>query len=298
MDALTDVLIIGAGPAGLQAAVHSARRKAATVVIGRNAGSALHKAEVENLFGVAHADGAELLAVGREQAERFGAELFEEEATGLSVEDGLFVASTDHGRTIKARSLVLAVGISRARLGVPGEKELQGKGVSYCASCDAGFYREKTVAVIGEDSEAAESAALLTKYASKVYWVRRSRSASEHMVKMVEATSAEILDDAPTAIVGDSRVSGLDLKSGRRLSVDGVFISLGAKGSLELAIEVGIIPDPEGMVEVDGSCRTSVEGVYACGDVTGRPWQAAKAIGQGCVAGEAAAKAALEKRGA
>jgi thioredoxin reductase (NADPH) len=287
----TDVTIIGLGPAGLQAAIHAARRKVRVVAVGRSEASALNRAEVENYLGVASAEGAEILRIGREQARHFGAELIEEEVVKASKEGDDFVVVTDHDQTIRSRALVLAVGISRAKLGVPGEKELLGKGVSYCASCDAGFFKGRPVAVIGEESEAAESAALLTKYASKVYWVHRTMKASPQMVERAVMAGVEMVPGRPLRIEGEQNVTGLALEGDRILEVSGVFIALGAKGAIELALDLGVMPDPAGTIPINADCRTEMEMVYACGDVTGRPWQLARAVGQGCVAGENAAKA-------
>jgi len=285
-----DITIIGLGPAGLQAAIHAARRKVRVVAVGKSEASSLNKAEVENYLGIDPMKGAEILSKGREQAKRFGAELLEEEVVKLTKEGDVFVAVTDHEREIRSRAVVLAVGISRAKLNVPGEKEFLGKGVSYCASCDAGFFKGRPVAVIGEESEAAESAALMTEYASKVYWVHRQLNASEQMVEKARKAKVEMVQAKPLRIVGEQTVTGLELEGGRRLDVNGVFIALGAKGSIELALELGIMPDPSGKIPVDENCRTEMEMVYACGDVTGTPWQLARAVGQGCVAGDNAAK--------
>jgi thioredoxin reductase (NADPH) len=286
-----DITIIGLGPAGLQAAIHAARKKVKVVAVGKSEASSLNRAEVENYLGLESAAGTDILKVGREQARRFGAELFEEEVVKLTKEGEVFITVTDHEQTIRSRAVVLAVGISRAKLGGPGEKEFLGKGVSYCASCDAGFFKARPVAVIGEESEAAESAALLTEYTSKVYWVHRKLKASPQMVEKARRANVEMIEAKPSVILGESTVTGLELEGGRKLDVNGVFIALGAKGSIELALEVGIMPDPSGKITVDENCRTEMEMVYACGDVTGMPWQLARAVGQGCVAGDNAAKA-------
>ncbi|MDW5561773.1 MAG: FAD-dependent oxidoreductase [Methanomassiliicoccus sp.] len=287
----TDITIIGLGPAGLQAAIHAARKKVKVVAVGKSEVSSLNKAEVENYLGLDKTDGTEILSKGREQAKRFGAELLEEEVVKLIKEGDAFVVVTDHEREIRSRAVVLAVGISRAKLNVPGEKEFLGKGVSYCASCDAGFFKGRPVVIIGEESEAAESASLMTEYASKVYWVHRQLKASEQMVEKARKANVEMVQAKPLRIVGEQTVTGLELEGGRKLDVNGVFIALGAKGSIELALELGIMPDPSGQIPVDGNCRTEMEMVYACGDVTGLPWQLARAVGQGCVAGDNAAKA-------
>ncbi len=292
MDA--DITIIGLGPAGLQAAIHAARKKVKVVAVGKSENSALMRAEVENYLGLESISGKEIIRVGREQAKRFGAELLDEDVIKLTKEGDVFVTITDSDREIRSKAVILAMGISRAKLNIPGEKELLGKGVSYCASCDAGFFKGRPVAVIGEESEAAESAILLSEIASQVYWVYRELKASQHMLDKVRRTKVEMIQGRPVRIIGDPTVSGLELEGGRTLEVNGVFIALGAKGSIELALDLGIMPDPSGMIAVDADCRTEMEMVYACGDVTGNPWQLARAVGQGSVAGENAAKAVLQ----
>ncbi|WP_236993813.1 NAD(P)/FAD-dependent oxidoreductase [Methanomassiliicoccus luminyensis] len=296
MNTEADVTIVGLGPAGLQAAIHAARKKVRTVAIGKSAGSALNRAEVENYLGVPHAEGAELLRIGREQAAKFGAELLEEEVTKAERDGDMFVITTDHDRTVRTKALVLALGVARNKLGVPGEKDYLGKGVSYCASCDGGFFRGRPVAVIGEESEAAESAILMTEIASKVYWVNRGLKVSEHLMEKARKTTMEIVEGKPVKIAGGDTVTGLELEGGRKLDVNGVFIALGAKGSMEIALELGIMPDPSGKIPVNEDMRTEVEKVYACGDVTGLPYQVARAVGQGCIAGDNAAKAVRQEK--
>lgn len=296
MNTEADVTIIGLGPAGLQAAIHAARKKVKVVAIGKSSGSSLNKAEVENYLGIEHIEGADLLKAGREQAKKFGAELLEEEVTKAEKDGDAFVVTTDHDRTVRSKALVLALGVARNKLNVPGEKEFLGKGASYCASCDGGFFRDRPVAIIGEESEAAESAILMTEIASKVYWVHRGLKASEHLLEKAKKTSMEIVEGKPVKIAGGDTVTGLELEGGKTLEVNGVFIALGAKGSMEIALELGIMPDPSGKVPVNEDCRTEVEKVYACGDVTGLPYQVARAVGQGCIAGDNAAKVVRQER--
>jgi len=286
-----DVVIVGCGPAGLQAAIHAARKKVKVAVIGRSEGSGLNRAEVENYFGIDVMGGKELLSKGMEQAKRFGAEIFEQDVMKLERKDDSFIVVTDHDMEFKSKALVLAPGISRKKLNAPGEKELLGKGVSYCASCDCNFFRGKTVAVVGDESTAASAALLLTEYASVVHWISKNLNVSPPLMAKVKATKVEIVSPASVArIIGEERVKGLELNDGRRFSMDGVFIELGAKGSADLALDLDVIPDPTGTIEVNASMETGTKGLFACGDVTGQPWQLARAVGQGCIAGTNAAK--------
>jgi thioredoxin reductase (NADPH) len=286
-----DVAIIGSGPAGLQAAIHAARKKVRVVVIGHSVNSALAKAKVENYFAVSSAEGSDMLAIGLEQARRFGAQFFDEDVVKLKKDKDGFHVITDHDREVVSRVLILAPGISRTKLGISGEKEFLGKGVSYCAACDCHFFKGKRVVVVGDESVAASASLLLREYASKVYWVARKMKVAQPLLDKVKATDIEIRAPAsPIKILGDEMVTGIELEDGTKLEVDGVFIELGAMGSIELALEIGIIPDPRGYIPVDAECKTEASGVFACGDVTGPPWQLAKAVGQGCIAGTNAAR--------
>lgn len=287
----TDVAIIGSGPAGIQAAIHAARRKVRVIIIGRSENSALAKAKVENYFAVTSVDGKDMLAVGREQALRFGARFLDQDVVQLKREKDGFHLLTDHDRKVVSKTLILAPGISRTKLGISGEKEFLGKGVSYCAACDCHFFKGKRVVVVGDESVAASASLLLREYASKVYWIARKMKVAQPLLDKVKATDIEIHAPAsPIKILGDEMVTGIEFVDGSKLDVDGVFIELGAMGSIELALEIGIVPDPRGFIPVDAECKTEAHGVFACGDVTGMPWQLARAVGQGCIAGTNAAR--------
>ncbi len=285
-----EVAIIGCGPSGLQAAIYAARKKIKVVVLGKPENSALFKARVENYFGITMMEGKELLDIGVEQATNFGAKILTEDVMDLNREGEWFVMSTDKMNTVRSKIIILAPGISRVELNVPGEKEYYGMGVSYCAACDCNFFKNKKVAVIGNGSMAVAGALLLREYASKVYWVAMENKASEELDAKIKASNIEVLIPAwPSRINGTEVVKSLELRDGRKLDVDGVFIELGARGSADLAMDVGLVPDEEGTIKVDDDCKTEQTNVLACGDVTGLPWQLAKAVGQGCVAGRTAA---------
>lgn len=293
-----DVAVIGAGPAGVQAAIQASRKKASVVVLGKASGSALEGTEVENYFGAGRVCGDELLARGRAQAEETGAVFVEENVTSASVADGRFTLGLEGGGSVTALAVIIATGISRQKLGVPGEKELYGKGVSYCAVCDCNFYKGKRAVVVGNDSEAAVSAELMTGYASETHWVRWDLRATESAAARAVAAGAIVHESRPASIDGDGKVESITLEDGTVIPTDGVFIELGARSAADIAMDLGAMPEIDDTLKVDGSCRCAeVPGLFACGDVTGRPWQVAKAVGQGCVAGMAAADYAKEVRG-
>ncbi len=276
----TDVLIIGAGPAGLQAAIHAARKKVSVLLVGKQANSAMSGTHIENYFGLSGTvDGNEILSVGTEQAKSFGCRIMEENITSSSHEGDVFRLTTENDETIEAKAVIIATGISRKKLGVPGEKELFAKGVSYCASCDCNFYKGKTVMIVGDETEAAVSAELMTRYASKVYWIVGKIAASENVVNKARDAGVEIIEGRIESINGDAKVASATV-SGKEIATDGVFIELGAKSAADLAMDMDVMPEMDDTIKVKEDCSTEVPGVFACGDVTGRPWQVARAVGQ------------------
>jgi len=285
------IIIIGAGPAGIQAAIHAARSKVEVTIIGKLENSAMSGTHVENYFAVpGKADGSEMLRTGLEQAVSFGAEHIGENVIAMRRSADSFTVTTENGSEVSAKAVILAPGLSRKKLNIPGEKEFFGKGVSYCAACDCNFYKGKRVAVIGDESEAAASAELMTSYASKVFWVTNDTKASETMIKKAKDAGVEIISKKAAEIIGTDRVTGIRFADTSTINADGVFIELGARSSSDLAMDIDITPNIDGTISVNERCGTSVAGVYACGDVTGRPWQIAKAVGQGAVAGMNAAE--------
>ncbi|MBW2094059.1 MAG: FAD-dependent oxidoreductase [Deltaproteobacteria bacterium] len=290
-----DVIIFGSGPAGLQAAIHAARRKVSVLVLGRLPKSSAYRAHIENFLCVEGATGADLLKQARIKAEESGAEFLEEDVTELGKKDGHFVVKVETNRTLTAKALIFATGISRNKLGLRGEKAFLGRGVSYCVDCDGGFYRGEPVAVIGNGSAAVTGALTLLFYASEVHLVCENLDVADYLVQKLKESAIEIHEGKKVVeIMGDESVKGLLLDDGTSIDVSGVFIELGAKGAMDLAGYLGVAPDNETMkyIAVNEKQETNVSGVYAAGDICGPPWQVAKAVGQGCIAGlEAAAYA-------
>jgi len=295
-----DVIILGTGPAGLQAAVHAARAKVSVLVLGRGHKSSLYRAHVENYCCLSGISGQELLASGRAQAEAAGAAFVEEDVLDVEAEGQGYLIRTESGAELRGRALILAMGVARNKLGVPGEKELLGKGVSYCVDCDAGFFRDQPVAVVGSESAALAGALTMLFYASQVHLVAGQLQAADRLAEQVQQSSVQVsLGRQVSQIKGQAEVEELVLDDGTSLKVKGVFIELGAKGALQLAAKLGVRLDSETMqyIECDKKQATNLPGVFAAGDICGPPWQVAKAVGEGCVAGlEAAAYAKRQKR--
>lgn len=295
-----DVVIIGAGPAGLQAAINAVRKKATVLVLGRPERSSLYKAHIENYLCVDGVrEGAELLAVGIDQIKRFGAEYTPEDVLHVDHASDTFAIRVESGKTVKARSLIFATGTSRKKLKVKGEKELSGRGVSYCVDCDANFYRNAKVVVVGNESAAVDGALTMLGYASEVHLVARELSVSAEMQKKLSESGAHLHSDTwVKEILGENSVQGVLLENGTQLEVEGIFIELGAKGALELATTIGVQLDSETFTHIDCNKKqqTNIPGVYAAGDIAGHPYQMAKAVGEGCVAGWEAANYALKQK--
>ena len=187
------------------------------------------------------------------------------------------------------------MGISRNKLGVPGEKEFIGRGVSYCVDCDAGFYKGQPVAMVGNESAAVSGALTMLFYATEVHLICQKLDVADTLARQLRESDVRIHEGRTvTGITGNEGVDGLILDDGMRLDVRGVFIELGAKGAFELAGGLGVQLDRETMkyIATNKKQETNIPGIYAAGDICGPPWQVAKAVGEGCVAGlEAAAYA-------
>ena len=297
-----DVVIIGAGPAGLQAAVHAVRKKASVLVLGKAERSGIYRAHVENYLCVdGVTEGSEMLKVGREQVVRFGAEIAEEDALEIQKKDNFFLVRTETGKDVTARTLVLATGSTRSKLNVKGEKKLLGLGVSYCVDCDANFFRNVPVAVVGNESAAVDGALTLLGYASEVFLIAKKLSVSEELGRKLADSNIKLMEGTwVKEILGDSELKGLLLEDDSTLTVEGVFIELGAKNAIELATTIDVQLDTEtfSYIATDKKQATNIPGIYAAGDVAGPPHQMAKAVGEGCVAGWGAANFAriMKKR--
>jgi len=295
-----DVVIVGAGPAGIQAAIHASRKKTRVLMLGRIENSALYNAHIENYAFVGGvSQGSELLALGLEQVRRFGTELLEEDILKIEQEETLFGVELESGRRVRTRTIIFCMGVSKKKLAVPGEKELLGMGVSYCVDCDANFYRGATVAVAGNRSAAIDGALTLLDYAAKVYLVTRKTEASPELLERLRESGVQVLESTwVKAINGEDAVKSITLEDGRELEVDGIFIELGSKGALELATQVGVALDSEHFryIDVNRRMETNIPGIYAAGDIAGPPYQMAKAVGEGCVAGMEAATYARKQR--
>jgi thioredoxin reductase (NADPH) len=286
-----DVVILGTGPAGLQAAIHAARRKVSVLVLGKETKSSLFHAHVENFCCLFNVAGEDMLSVGRQQAVNFGAEMIEEDVLRVGPDEGLFKIVAESGIELQSKSLIIATGTTRNKLGVAGEKRLLGRGVSYCVECDANFYKGEDVAVIGSASAAVSGALTMLDYARSVNLICDKPDVTDTLKKQLRNSPVIVHEGTKVReISGQDSVEAVSLEDGSTISVKGVFIELGAKGIMELATDLGVLLDDEmKYIQTNKKMETNIAGVFAAGDICGPPWQMAKAVGEGCVAGIGAA---------
>ncbi|MEW6273789.1 MAG: thioredoxin-disulfide reductase [Bacillota bacterium] len=311
---MKDLIIIGGGPAGLTAGIYAGRAKLDVLLLERGApgGLASSTEMIENYPGFPEGiGGAELMAQMLAQAQRFGLAVQSASAEEISCSDRHFVVKTEDG-VLQSRAVILATGAEHQLLHVPGEKELLGRGVSYCATCDGAFFRGKTVAVVGGGDAAAEEAIFLTRFAQKVLLIhRRGELRATKIVQQKAMANPQIefvWHSIVEEILGESAVQGVrvkDVRTGetRVLAVDGVFIYIGQRPASRLVEELAEL-DERGYVITDDKMQTSCPGLFAAGDVRKKLLrQVVTAVADGAIAAVAAEKhieelKALEKAGA
>ncbi len=267
---IRELIIIGCGPAGLSAGIYARRYALDTLIICKDFGLGGEAPYVENYPGFKGIRGEELMNIFREQAESLGVEIIFEEITGLKKIGKIFEVFLED-EVIRARSIIIATGAKHRRLNIPGELEFLGKGVSYCAVCDAPVFKDKRVAVIGGGDTACSSAYHLSFFSRKVYLILRSnrfRAEPYNITLLKRRENIEILyNKRILSIFGDNFVRGIDLND-RKLNLDGVFIEIGVEPNIELIKNLGCKTDDEGYIIVDDFMRTTVAGVFAAGDAT------------------------------
>ena len=295
---MRDVVIIGSGPAGYTAAIYAARANLNPLVVASSVefgGDLMNTTDVDNFPGFPEGImGPELMTHMQKQAERFGAEILYDDVASIELAGPVKKISLGGGDTVEASAVIVATGSAYRKLGIPDEDRLSGYGVSWCATCDGAFYRQKIVAVVGGGDSAMEEATFLTRFADKVYIIHRSenlrasavmqeRAHNDPKIEFIfNATVEHIYGDHLVAVIGlVHHVTGEE----RTLDVSGLFIAIGSDprthvvhGQLDLT--------PEGTIAVDGrTSKTNLEGVFAAGDVIDPTYrQAVTAAGSGCVA--------------
>ena len=298
MSEISDVVIVGSGPAGYTAAIYAARAQLKPIIYEGSVtagGALMNTTEVENFPGFADGVmGPELMESMRKQVARFDAKIITDDIVSMKLAGEIKELTDGSGNTVRAKSVILAMGSAYKEIGLKNEKRLSGRGVSWCATCDGFFFRDQVIAVVGGGDSAMEEATFLTKFASKVVLIHRRDSfrASKIMVERAAANpkieflfNHEVID-----VLGDEKVSGLKLKnavSGEESIKDftGLFVAIGHLPRSEL-VAGQVELNSEGYVQVEGrSTKTKIAGVFACGDLVDYTYrQAITAAGSGCQA--------------
>ena len=281
---MPNIVIIGSGPAGVSAALYTARAGVETTVLTKGPGALDRAAHIQNYYGFAEPiSGAELERRGIEGARALGVQFVTTEAVGLTYTDRLTVETL--AGEFPADAVILATGASRAAPKIPGLAELEGHGVSFCATCDAFFYRGKDVAVLGSGEYALHEVQALLPVVKSVTLLTNGATLTAQFPPEVR-----VCPETVDAILGEQTVTGVQLNGGRQVPLSGVFVALGVAGSTALARKLGAEVEGNRIV-VDEKMQTTLPGLYAAGDCTGGLLQVAKAVYEGALAGTEAAKA-------
>lgn len=281
MEKIYDLIIIGAGPAGLTASIYASRAGLDFIVIDKSfvaGGQIMNTYEIENYPGLDLLSGMELSAKFSEHAERLGMEMLNEEVENIENTAEYKIVTTSEN-VYKAKNIILATGANHRLLKIEGEEKLKGRGVSYCATCDGAFFREKTALVVGGGDVAVEDAMFLARFCKKVYLVHRRdslRAAKILQNKLFEIDKIEVVwDTVPLEIIGDTVVTGLKVRNVKTneesvIDTDAVFVAVGIVPATENYKDLLELNDG-GYIVTDKYCQSSVPGIYACGDIRDTP---------------------------
>lgn len=270
-----DLIILGAGPAGFAASIYAFYHKLSHIVIGEEiGGTALSADMIKNYPGFDAISGADLMKKFQNHAESLGGKIIQARINGLSKKNDFFEVNTE-SETYQSKTLIIALGTKRRKMNIPGEDKFLGKGVSYCATCDSIFFKNKTVAVVGGGNSAAQAATLLADHAAKVYLLYRGPE-----LKCQPATIDQLKANPKITIIystnvleicGEKKVDNLKLdnayEGSKDLKTDGIFIEIGSMPSSNLLNQIGVKLNETGYIEVDQWGKTNVTGIYAAGDI-------------------------------
>lgn len=288
---LYDVIIIGKGPAGISAALYAKRAGLNVLVIGKDGGALEKTKEIDNYYGFTNTiSGKELLINGINQAKRLNIPIETDEVLNVKF-DGIYYIET-RNNAFEAKTLILATGTSRKKPVIKGVKEFEGRGISYCAICDAFFYRNKDVSVLGSGDYALSEARTLLPIAKSVSILTNGEELVQN--RGINEEDFLIKEKEIEEIIGTDTVNKVKFTDGTHITTQGVFIAIGVASSTDLAKKLGAIIDGNN-ITVDENMATNVPGLYACGDCTGGLLQISKAVYEGAKAGLSAIKYIREK---
>ena len=279
-----DVIIVGAGPAGISASLYTIRRNLKTLIIYKEKSALEKSTKIENYYGFENGiNGEELYKIGIRQAQNIGAEVIKDEVTNIKIDylnekEYTFKVETLNNE-FKAKSVILATGNKKNKPNIKNMNKYEGKGISYCAICDGFFYRNKNVAVIGNGDYAIAEAKDLQYIAKSITILTNGRLAPEYRAENININTKEI-----DQIEGENKVEEIDFVDNTKMKIDGIFIAQGVAGSTEFAKKIGAKINNDKIV-VDENMETSIKGLFACGDCTGGLYQVSKAVYDGTKAG-------------
>ena len=296
-----DLIIIGSGPAGLTASIYAARYKMNFLVIGKNPGGLLGEAyEICNFPSYTKIKGNELMKKIIWQVKEMGVKVKNGEVLKIKKKQKSFELTTNKGKYF-AKKIILATGSERKKLGLAGEKKFTGRGLSYCATCDAGFYKDKIAGVVGGSDAALTAALVLANFAKKVYIIYRKNKffrGDKIWIKEVKKNKKiePIFNSVVTKLIGKERLKGVELNKKRRLELDGLFVEVGGIPNIELAEELGIKTENKQII-VDKKQKTNIKDIFAAGDITNNSLkQIITACAEGAVAVNSAYKELVKER--
>lgn len=276
-----DSIIIGKGPAGISAGIYIKRAGLNVLIIGKDGGALEKTNKIDNYYGFVNTiSGKELLNNGINQAIRLGIQVETDEVVGLEYDENYIVKTRNN--EFYSKSLIIATGTKRNTPNIKGIAEYEGKGVSYCAICDAFFYRNKEVVVLGEGDYALSEAKELSKVANKVTILTNGKELIEN--RSIDTENIEVDNRSIKEVVGEVTVNKVRFSDNSELSTHGVFVAIGTASSTDLARKLGILVENNNII-VDENMSTNIQGVFACGDCTGGLLQISKAVYEGSKAG-------------
>ena len=275
---LYDVIIIGSGPAGISASLYTKRAGLKTLIVSKGIGTLNKVEKIENYYGTPSISGKEIQKIGEEQAKSLNIEIKNEEVMQIDYDKNFIVKTLNHEYETKA--IIIATGSNRKVANIKGIKEFEGKGLSYCATCDGFFYKGKDVAVLGSKEYALHEAQNLLPIAKSVTMLTNGEQPVEKRTEGIDVEENKIRE-----FRGTNTIEEIEFEDNTTKKIDGLFVALGTASSSDLARKLGIILDEKNNIKVDSKMETNIKGVYACGDCTGGILQISKAVYEGMTAG-------------
>ena len=275
---LYDVIIIGSGPAGISASLYTKRAGLETLIVSKGIGTLDKVEKIENYYGTPNISGKEIQKIGENQAKNLNIEIKNEEVMQIDYGRNFIVKTLNY--EYEAKTIIIATGSNRKVANIKGIKEFEGKGVSYCTTCDGFFYKDKDVAVLGNKEYAIHEAQNLLPIAKSVTMLTNGEQPVEKRTEGIEIKENKIRE-----FRGTNSIEEIEFEDNTKKKIDGVFVALGTASSSDLARKLGVILDEKNNIKVDNKMETNIKGVYACGDCTGGILQISKAVYEGMVAG-------------